>query len=57
MKVVAVKSFSGAVAMRKGETRELTDEAVVRDLIRAGYIAEVKPAAKLKKEAKSNDDC
>lgn len=29
--------------MREGETREIKDAAVVADLLRAGYIEEVKP--------------
>ena len=38
----ALKSFSGKISMRKGEVRAITDKAVVADLIRAGYIEEVK---------------
>lgn len=43
--------------MRKGETRELTDESVIKDLIRAGYIEEVQPAKKSTKGRVKNDDC
>ena len=39
----ALKSFSGAISMREGETREIKDADVVADLLKAGYIAEVKP--------------
>lgn len=43
----ALTSFSGVVSMREGETREIDDAAVVADLLRAGYVEEVKqPAAK-----------
>lgn len=39
----AIKSFSGVVSMRKGETREITNAAVAADLLRAGYVVEIKP--------------
>lgn len=39
----ALKSFSGAISMHEGETREIEDADVVADLLKAGYIAEVKP--------------
>lgn len=39
MKVKALVGFAGAVSMAAGETREL-DEAIARDLLRAGYIVE-----------------
>ena len=39
----ALKSFSGAISMHEGETREIKDAAIVADLLRVGYIAEVKP--------------
>lgn len=34
----ALVSFTGQVAMAKGQVRELTDKAVIDDLLRAGYI-------------------
>lgn len=39
----ALKSFSGAISMHEGETREIKDAAIVADLLKAGYIEEVKP--------------
>lgn len=39
----ALKSFAGIVSMHEGETREIEDADVVADLLKAGYIAEVKP--------------
>lgn len=39
----ALKSFSGAISMCEGETREIEDAAIVADLMKAGYIEEVKP--------------
>lgn len=39
----ALKSFSGAISMCEGETREIEDVEIVADLLKAGYIEEVKP--------------
>lgn len=39
----ALKSFSGAISMHEGETREIDNAAIVADLTKAGYIEEVKP--------------
>lgn len=39
----ALKSFSGAISMYEGETREIDNAAIVADLLKAGYIEEVKP--------------
>jgi hypothetical protein len=38
----ALISFSGVISMRKGEVKAITDNEVVADLLRAGYIEEVK---------------
>ena len=40
----ALKSFSGIVSMYDGETRDIEDADVVADLLKAGYIEEVKKA-------------
>ncbi len=37
----ALKSFSGIVSMRRGEEKNIEDQEVVKDLLRAGYIEEV----------------
>lgn len=39
----ALKSFSGAISMHEGETREIDNAELVADLTKAGYIEEVKP--------------
>lgn len=39
----ALKSFSGAISMYEGETREIEDAEIVADLTKAGYIEEFKP--------------
>ena len=38
----ALKSFAGKVSMRKGEVKEINDKEIVKDLLNAGYIEEVK---------------
>ena len=37
MKLKALKSFAGKVSMYAGEVREIKDQAIVNDLLRAGY--------------------
>lgn len=46
----ALISFSGAISMRKGEVKAITNKEIIADLTQAGYIEEVKPA---KKEVKA----
>ena len=39
----ATISFSGRkLSMRRGEVRDITDEALVKDLLNAGYVIELK---------------
>lgn len=38
----ALKSFGGKVSMKKGETKDIKDENVIKDLLNAGYIEEIK---------------
>lgn len=54
----ALTSFSGVVSMREGETREIDDAAVVADLLRAGYVEEVKQPAngRTRKTAAKTED-
>lgn len=52
----ALKSFSGAISMCEGETREIKDADIVADLLRAGYIEEVKPKGRTKKTAAKTED-
>lgn len=44
MLVKALKSFAGAVSMGAGETRDIDDEAILRDLLDAGYVEAEKVA-------------
>jgi hypothetical protein len=42
----ALKGFSGLIAMKKNEVREIKDKELINDLLKAGYIEEVKSAKK-----------
>ena len=41
-------SFSGIISMSVGDVGEIADESIAKDLLKAGYIEEVKPAEKAK---------
>lgn len=45
-------SFSGIVSMTVGEVKEITDKEVVKDLLQAGYIEEVKQTKENKAKTK-----
>lgn len=43
----AIKTFAGnKIAMKKGDTKENIEEEIAQDLLRAGYIEEIKLEAK-----------
>lgn len=42
MEYRALVSFSGIISMAMGEIREIDDEPIAKDLLRAGYIEELK---------------
>lgn len=42
MKIKAKKGFCGALCMAAGEIREYNNETVLADLLRAGYVEEVR---------------
>ena len=47
MKVIAKVGFSGpATSMSVGQVGEITDKAVLADLLRAGYVEEVRETVK-----------
>lgn len=48
----ALVSFTGKVTMAEGDVGEIPDITVAEDLLKAGYIEEIKKEPK-KKEAKS----
>lgn len=47
----AIVSFSGKVSMASGQIREISDESLAKDLLRAGYIIPLE--AKKEKEEKA----
>ena len=36
--------FSGLISMKKNEVKQIKDKALIKDLLKAGYIEEIKPA-------------
>ena len=51
MLVKALTSFGGKISMGAGEVREILDEEIAKDLLRAGHVVEAK-AEKGKKDKK-----
>ena len=43
-------SFSGLITMYQGEVKELTDEEIIKDLLKAKYIEKVEDAKVTKKK-------
>ncbi len=50
MEYKARVNFSGNLSMNVGEIKKIDDVNIAKDLLRAGYIEEVKPAEKAKAE-------
>lgn len=46
----ALVSFSGLISMSKGQVKKIKDKEVIKDLLKAGYIEEVKTTKKKKDE-------
>lgn len=47
----ALKSFSGKISMAKNQVKDIKDENIIKDLLNAGYIEEVKEeVSKVKEE-------
>lgn len=42
MKVKAIQSFIGKISMNIDDEREIIDKELAKDLIRAGYVVEIK---------------
>ena len=53
MKIKALVSFAGKLSMVKGEITDCEHEVIFNDLIKAGYVEEVK-AAEPKKDTRKN---
>lgn len=54
MEYKAKVSFSGAISMAAGEVKTIPDAEVAKDLLKAGYIVEVKPADKTNAKVSTN---
>ena len=52
MEYKALKSFSGKISMSSGEVRKIEDKSLVKDLLNAGSIMEMKADKPKKKGAK-----
>lgn len=50
----ALISFSGVVSMAMDEIREINDESIAKDLLRAGYIEPAEPVKEEKKKKATN---
>lgn len=46
----ALISFSGRISMTKGQVREIKEKEIIKDLLKAGYIEEIKSTKKKKEE-------
>ena len=56
MQVKALKTFSGLIAMKTGDVREITDKAIYTDLIKAGYVEEVKEVKPSRKKVSADEN-
>lgn len=54
----ALKSFTGKVAMTKGQVKDIEDKDIAKDLLNSGYIEEVKNEIKkeVEKVADKNEE-
>lgn len=55
MEYKAKVNFSGVISMYVGEVKDIADVNIAKDLIRAGYIEEIKPANKAKAVKETTD--
>ena len=52
----AIKTFAGInLAMKKGDTKDYIDEEIAKDLLRAGYIEEIKEDSPAVEEPKKEE--
>lgn len=49
-------SFSGIISMNVGDVADVADATIAKDLLKAGYIEEIKPAAKVNKPKAKSDN-
>lgn len=55
MQVKALLSFSGLISMRKGEIREIKDKTIYADLIKAGYVEQIKEQKSPRKKVNADE--
>lgn len=48
----ALKSFAGVINMKRGEVKEINNEALVNELLRIGYIADMNEKPRAVKSSK-----
>ena len=51
----ALVSFSGKVSMAVDEVRDISDQSIAKDLLKAGYIEEVKPKKRVEPKAEPKE--
>lgn len=51
----ALVSFSGKVSMAVDEVRDISDQSIAKDLLKAEYIEEVKPKKKVELKAEPKE--
>lgn len=56
MLVKALTSFGGKISMGAGEVREILDEEIAKDLLRAGHVVEAKAEKEAEKGKKDKKD-
>ena len=49
----AITTFSGKITMVKGEVRDIADDEIAKDLIRAGYVVDLSERQKAQAQTKS----
>jgi len=52
----ALVSFCGRISMTEGEVRDISDKAVVKDLLDAKFIEEVNPQKKAEKKPEKKEE-
>jgi hypothetical protein len=56
MVVKALKSFAGKVSMSIGDTKDISNEAIVKDLLNAGFVTPVKAEDKPEAETETKSE-
>ena len=56
MKVKALRSFSGAETMSRGQEKDISDEYVLADLLKAGYVEAIEDGEPDQNEPEKGDE-